>query len=85
MVRLITGNEHFDPDRARIHSTPLFHETGILKICDIYNFQIAKFVFTCLNCIIPVQLINYFTSVSNLYYTTSSNKTILNTNGNYIL
>ena len=47
-VRLTTGNEHFDPDGARIHSTPLFHETGNLKIYDVYKFQIGKFVFTLL-------------------------------------
>ena len=80
IVRLITGNNiHFDPDRAHLHSTPLFHETGILKIYDIYKLQIAKFVFTCLNYTSPIQILNCFTYVSNIYNTTSSNKKLLRT------
>ena len=80
VVRLITGNNiHFDPDRAHLHSTPLFHETGILKIYDIYKLQIAKFVFTCLNSTSPRQFPNYFSYVSNIYNTTSSDKKLLRT------
>ena len=36
-VRLITNNDSINPDGSRIHSSPLFYETGILTIYDIFK------------------------------------------------
>ena len=47
------------------HSDPLFHETGLLNIYNIFEFQISKFVFSCLNFTSPPQFHDYYIHVPN--------------------
>ena len=68
-VRLITNNDSINPDGSRIHSSPLFYETGILTIYDIFKLQLAIFVFKCLNHYNPPQFSNYYSYVSDHYNT----------------
>ena len=76
-VRLITNNHSINPDGSRIHSSPLFCETGILTIYDIFKLQLGIFVFKCLNHYNPPQFSNYYSS--DHYNTSSSRKKLLRT------
>ena len=78
-VRLITNNDSINPDGSRIHSSPLFYETGILTIYDIFKLQLAIFIFKCLNHYNPPQFSNYYSYVSDDYNTSSSRKKLLRT------
>ena len=70
VVRLITFNDsHPITTGPLVSSTPLFHELEILKIHDICNLQISKFVYECLNVLNPIQFHHYYKLSNNIYYT----------------
>ena len=68
-----------NPDGSRIHSSPLFYETGILTVYDIFKLQLCIFVFKCLNHYNPSQFSNYYSYVSDHYNTSSSRTKLLRT------
>ena len=50
-----------------VHSLPLFHELGLLKIHYIYKLQIANFVYACMSNLTPVQFKDWFTFISDMH------------------
>jgi len=65
IVRVITNSEY------NTHSEPLFKMLQILKITDIYQLQVVKFVFSYINHCLPILLMDTFTTIGNpeLHYT----------------
>ena len=41
-------------------ANPLFYEMEILKIYDVFNLQLAKFIFNCMHLITPPIFYNWF-------------------------
>ena len=41
-----------------IASDPIFVKLGILKINDIYKYQVSKFIFKCINKLAPLNFQN---------------------------
>ena len=66
VVRIITNKEGYIGSAGLlVHSAPLFYETRLLNIYDIFKFHIALFVFSCQNFNSPPQFHGYFVHVSN--------------------
>ena len=79
-VRIITHNNGYIGLVGPLaYSAPLFHETGLLNIYDIFKFQFSKFVFSCLNLTSSPRFHDYYIHVSNHYNTISSKNKLLNT------
>ena len=49
------------------HTEPLFYRSKLLKLNDLYRFELAKFMFDCINSLLPVPLLTYFTSNANIH------------------
>ena len=79
-VRLITGNLIMSNTPGILQSSnPLFVKLKILKIKDIYSFQISKFIFNCVNNNIITNFQNWFKLNCHVHdYTTRSNYTDVN-------
>ena len=60
-VRLITASDY------NAHTTPLFAKTKILKIQDIYELHLAKFIYCLYNNIIPSPLSSFFATNSSVH------------------
>ena len=56
------------------HTSPLFKKSNILKLCDIFNIQIGKLVFKCINQLSPPSLSDLFTRNADFHsYQTRNN------------
>ena len=76
-VRIITHNNEFIGLAGQLaRSAPLFYETGLLDIYDIFKSQIAKFVFSCLNFTSPPQVHDYYIHVFQVFQVFISQKVI---------
>ena len=74
-VRMITFNGTYPWESYGLcHSFPLFLKLEFLKISDIYNIQISKFIHDCLNGYAPLQFNSWF----NLNTTIHNHHTISN-------
>ena len=75
VVRIITGNDKLlSQDYSLPNSTPLFYETKILNVFDIYKLCISKFVFSCLKLNVRIQFTDFFTYGPNNHNTLASRK-----------
>ena len=58
---MITFNDTYSREGYGLcHSLPLFLKLEFLKISDIYNIQISKFIHDCLNGYAPLQFNSWF-------------------------
>ena len=48
-------------------SVPLFDALQILKLNDIFKFQVASFVYECLNNLAPIYFSDYFVSIHSVH------------------
>ena len=78
-LRIITHNDHFPSVPGPLHPTdPLFHKLEILKIQDIFKFQVSKFIFNCLQLNTSIIFHNWFRQSHNIHnYNTRSTFLIL--------
>ena len=49
------------------HTEPLFIRNKILKIDDLYKFELSKFMFDCINCILPTPILEYFINNATIH------------------
>ena len=49
------------------HTEPLFYRSNILKLEDIYKCELSKFMFDCINSLLPTRLLDYFTINANVH------------------
>ena len=60
-MRLMTYNDVFPTIPGPLRPTdPIFVKWNSLKVEDIYEYQVAKIVFECLNQITPVQFHDWY-------------------------
>ena len=61
VMRLMTFNDEFPaiPGTSR-SANPIFIKMNSTKVEEIYKFQVAKFVFKCLNQTTPIQFHNWY-------------------------
>ena len=79
-VRLMLSRDNFTnvPGQRR-PSTPLFLKLKLLKVGDIYKYQLSRFIFKCLNKLSPTQFHNWFVFAKSMHqYHTRSNYNIKN-------
>ena len=61
VMRLMTFKDVFPATPGPLQSAdPIFVKMNSMKVVDIYKYQVAKFVFKCLNQNTPVQFHNWF-------------------------
>ena len=61
IMKVITCNE------MTAHSTPIFHSLQILRLNDVFQLQLASFVYECVNNLSPLYFRNYFTAISSTH------------------
>ena len=61
ILKIITFNEITAP------SGPLFDSLQILKLSDLFQLQVAGFVYECINSLAPIYFKNYFTSIQTVH------------------
>ena len=49
------------------HTEPLFIRNKILKLDDIYKFELSKFMFDCINGLLPIPILDYFTTNATIH------------------
>ena len=49
------------------HTEPLFIRNKILKLDDLYKFELSKFMFDCINGLIPTPIHEYFTTNATIH------------------
>ena len=49
------------------HSTPIFDNLKLLKLNDVFQLQLASFVYECLNDLSPLYFRNYFTNICDIH------------------
>ena len=49
------------------HTEPLFIRNKILKIDDLYQFELSKFMFDCINCFLPTPILEHFTTNATIH------------------
>ena len=54
------GTEFYNQQLKAVNTDPIFAKLGSLKVFDIYQFQVSKFIFKCINKIAPVNFQNWF-------------------------
>ena len=50
-----------------VHSTPIFDSLQILRLNDVFQLQLASFVYECVNKLSPLYFRNYFTAISSTH------------------
>ena len=61
ILKIITFNE------ITATSGPLFDSLQILKLNDLFQLQVASFVYECINSLAPIYFKNYFTSIHTVH------------------
>ena len=61
ILKIITFSEITAP------SGPLFDSLQILKLNDLFQLQVASFVYECINSLAPIYFKNYFTSIHTVH------------------
>ena len=87
-MRMMTYNDSFPVVPGPLKpSDPIFHKLNILKINDIYKFQVAKFIFRNLNNLAPVNFQNWFCPLNSIhnYHTRSNFNTDIDSNTNNLV
>ena len=49
------------------HTEPLFIRNKILKLDDLYKFELSKFMFDCTNCFLPTTILEHFTTNATIH------------------
>ena len=49
------------------HTEPLFIRSKILKLDDIYKFELSKCMFDCINGLLPIPIREYFTTNATIH------------------
>ena len=49
------------------HTEPLFIRSKILKLDDLYKFELSKFMFDCINGLLPTPILEYFTTNATIH------------------
>ena len=49
------------------HTEPLFIRNKILKLDDLYKFELSKFMFDCINGLLPTPILEYFTTNATIH------------------
>ena len=49
------------------HTEPLFIRNKILKLDDLYTFELSKFMFVCINGILPTPILDYFITNATIH------------------
>ena len=49
------------------HTEPLFIRNKILKLDDLYKFELSKFMFDCINGLLPTPILDYFTTNATIH------------------
>ena len=80
-ARIMTGNQYFqiygEPAGPLPHAEPLYKELGILNFQDIFDLNIAKFVYSTLNGQSPAIFSDWFTYTHSIHsHATTSSITI---------
>ena len=74
-MRLLTFNDVYPsaPDPL-IPTEPIFAKLNVLKVEDIYNHQVSKFVFKCIYRITPIQFHDWYKFTCGIHeHSTRSN------------
>ena len=61
IMKVITCNEMI------AHSIPIFDSLQILRLNDVFQLQLASFVYECVNNLSPLYFRNYFTAISSTH------------------
>ena len=59
-VRIMTNNSHYASGGPLVSSTPLFKELKILKVQDVFELHVAKFIYSCLSFTTPSIFFDWF-------------------------
>ena len=49
------------------HTDPFFIRNNLLKLDDLYKFELSKFMFDCINGRLPSPILKYFTTNANIH------------------
>ena len=49
------------------HTEPLFIRNKILKLDDLYKFELSKYMFDCINCFLPTPILDNFTTNATIH------------------
>ena len=49
------------------HTEPLFIPNKILKLDDLYTFELSKFMFDCINGLLPTPILEHFTTNATIH------------------
>ena len=49
------------------HTEPLFIRNKILKLDDLYKFELSKIMFDCINCFLPTAILEHFTTNATIH------------------
>ena len=49
------------------HTEPLFIRNKILRLDDLYKFELSKFMFDCINGLLPTPILEYFTTNATIH------------------
>ena len=49
------------------HTEPLFIRNKILKLDDLYKFELSKIMFDCINCFLPTPVLEHFTTNATIH------------------
>lgn len=85
-VRMMTFNDQIPQIPGPLYnSNPLFYELKILKIDDIFNYHVCKFVYSCLSYSSPYIFHDWYQINSRFHnYNTTSN-TVITMNNNFVI
>ena len=59
------------------HTKPLFIRSKILKLDDIYKFELSKFMFDCINGLLPIPNVNILQPTQPYIHTTQDKEIFL--------
>ena len=83
VIRMMSFNDlnYSDNNSQLVHSAPLFKKLNILRINEIFEFQIIRFVYDCLHKISPTQFHEWFTLSTDVHDHATRSTTSLGGNG----
>ena len=67
IVRMIYYLDKRQPDYSFPSADPLFKELGFLKVHDLFKLKIAKFIYNCLNKLVPTNFHSWFKLTSQTH------------------
>ena len=81
---MMTFNDHYpDIPGPMCPSNPLFYELKILKISDIYEFQVSKFIYLCMHFLTPFIFHGWFTLKSSIHSYSTTSRCVVDVDSNF--